>query len=30
MSESRKKIVHQAFLKLDKTGDGVVTQEDLK
>lgn len=30
MSESRKKIVNQAFLKLDKTGDGVITQEDLK
>lgn len=30
MSESRKRIVDQAFKKLDKTGDGVITQDDLK
>lgn len=30
MSESRKRIVQQAFTKLDKSGDGVVTQDDLK
>lgn len=30
MSESRKRIVKQAFQKLDKTGDGVITQDDLK
>lgn len=30
MSESRKRIVDLAFKKLDKTGDGVVTQDDLK
>ena len=30
MPESRKKIVEQAFAKLDKTGDGVITIDDLK
>lgn len=30
MSESRKRIVKQAFTKLDKTGDGVITLDDLK
>lgn len=30
MSESRKNIVSQAFAKLDKTGDGAITIEDLK
>lgn len=30
MSEGRKNIVQKAFEKLDKTGDGVVTAEDLK
>lgn len=30
MSESRKRIIEQAFSKLDKTGDGIVTVEDLK
>lgn len=30
MSESRKRIVDLAFKKLDKTGDGIVTQDDLK
>lgn len=30
MSESRKRIVNEAFKKLDKTGDGVITQDDLK
>jgi hypothetical protein len=30
LPESRKAIVLQAFKKLDKTGDGVVTMEDLK
>ena len=30
MSESRKKIVHQAFKKLDKTGDGEITVADLR
>ena len=30
MSESRQKIVKQAFTKLDKSGDGVITQKALK
>lgn len=30
MSEGRKSIVMQAFQKLDKTGDGVITVDDLK
>jgi hypothetical protein len=30
MSESRKKIVLQAFKKLDTSGDGVITCDDLK
>ena len=30
MSESRVNIVQQAFAKLDKTGDGTITIEDLK
>ena len=30
MSEARKRLINQAFLKLDKTGDGVITVEDLK
>lgn len=30
MSESRKHIVEAAFAKLDKTGDGAITVEDLK
>lgn len=30
MSESRKQIVGAAFAKLDKTGDGAITVEDLK
>jgi Ca2+-binding EF-hand superfamily protein len=30
MSESRVNIVKQAFAKLDKTGDGVITVDDLK
>lgn len=30
MSESRKRIVNEAFKKLDKTGDGIVTLDDLK
>lgn len=30
MSESRKRIVDLAFKKLDKTGDGIITQADLK
>ena len=30
MDESRTKIVKQAFAKLDKTGDGVITVSDLK
>lgn len=30
MSESRKRIVNEAFKKLDKTGDGVITLDDLK
>lgn len=30
MSESRKRIVQQAFVKLDKTGDGIITSDDLK
>lgn len=30
MSKSRKALITQAFLKLDKTGDGIITVEDLK
>ena len=30
MSKSRKNIINQAFNKLDKTGDGFITAEDLK
>lgn len=30
MSNARKEVVLQAFKKLDKTGDGVVTIEDLR
>ena len=30
MSESRKRIIKQAFAKLDKSGDGVITVDDLK
>lgn len=30
MAESRKKIVEQAFKKLDKTGDEVITIDDLR
>ena len=30
MSNARKSLIHQAFKKLDRTGDGVVTIEDLK
>lgn len=30
MSEGRKSIILQAFEKLDKTGDGVITVDDLK
>lgn len=30
MSESRKKVVEEAFKKMDKTGDGEITIEDLK
>lgn len=30
MSESRKRVVEEAFNKMDKTGDGVITIEDLK
>lgn len=30
MSEARKEVVKQAFRKLDKTGDDVITTEDLK
>lgn len=30
MSTARKEIVMQAFRKLDKTGDGVITIEDLR
>ena len=30
MSEGRKKIVTEAFKKLDKTEDGVITMDDLK
>ena len=29
MSASRKRLINMAFRKLDKTGDGVVTTEDL-
>ena len=30
MSKSRKAIVSKAFNKLDRSGDGVITVEDLK
>lgn len=30
MNDSRKKVVKQAFQKLDKTGDGKITIDDLK
>ena len=30
MSKSRKAIINKAFNKLDKTGDGFITSEDLK
>lgn len=30
MSEGRKKVILMAFEKLDKTGDGVITVDDLK
>ena len=30
MSQSRKDIVMKAFTKLDRTGDGVITVDDLK
>lgn len=30
MSQSRKNVVEQAFQKLDKTGDGRITIDDLK
>ena len=30
MSKSRVDIIMKAFVKLDKTGDGVITIEDLK
>lgn len=30
MSESRKRIVNEAFKKLDKTSDGAITMDDLK
>lgn len=30
MSESRRAIVEQAFKKLDKSGDGIITVDDIK
>ena len=30
MSQARKDIVKKAFKKMDRTGDGVITVEDLK
>lgn len=30
MSNARRSLVHQAFKKLDKTGDGVITIEDIR
>lgn len=30
MSQSRQNIIGEAFKKLDKTGDGVITKDDLK
>ena len=30
MSNARKNLINQAFVKLDKTGDGIITVEDLK
>ena len=30
MSNARKNLINQAFVKLDRTGDGIITVEDLK
>lgn len=30
MSQTRVKVIKEAFMKMDKTGDGVITSEDLK
>ena len=30
MSDNRKRVVMEAFAKMDKTGDGVITIDDLK
>ncbi len=30
MSNSRKRVIGEAFAKVDKTGDGVITVEDLR
>ena len=30
MSEARKKVINEAFKKVDKSGDGVITVQDLK
>ena len=30
MSEARRRVIEEAFHKLDKTGDGVVTVDDLR
>lgn len=30
MNDSRRRLINEAFMKLDKTGDGVITVEDLK
>lgn len=30
MSQNRKNLIYQAFKKLDKTGDGIITIDDLK
>ena len=30
MNDSRKKVIEQAFQKLDKTGDGEITTDDLR
>ena len=30
MSDARKRVVNEAFQKLDKSGDGVVTIDDLR
>lgn len=30
MSNARKRVINEAFKKLDKTGDGIITVDDLR